>query len=502
MPHNLLELRTEASLQGVRTLREGLETVLSLTTLPQEVQHACLLGVNELACNSVRHAQPAAQFLDLLVQQQGTHLEFQLQDDGSYFAAFAERLQIAREPLGDGLMESGMGLGLIARTLPGVQLQRRQNINCYTWRLQCLANRPRLVVIDDDPLMSELLRLYLEPEYQVTCFNAADEALAALRRDPPALVISDINMPQMNGLDLRQALLEKPQTALTPFIFLTGQQDDAMQLQAQGLGVDDYLYKPIKRLELHRVVSRVLQRSRRLLAAAAQQLDAQITASLKPTVPAYAAPFHLALGCREATAGGGDFIFHRHWGGQHTLVLGDCMGHGRQAKFFVHAYQAYLHSMLQSSPAPLCPARLLQSLSEAMLADGLLGASLVTCVALQWSDNSHELQLALAGHPPPLLFGPRGCRTLHLQGTLPGLLAGVEYPQLNVRLEPKETLLLYSDGLLEGLASRAEPLNAQARLEKLLVDECARPPSELIAWLLQLGFNGDDDASALMVAAS
>jgi hypothetical protein len=52
------------------------------------------------------------------------------------------------------------------------------------------------------------------------------------------------------------------------------------------------------------------------------------------------------------------------------------------------------------------------------------------------------------------------------------------------------------------LASRAEPLNAQARLEKLLVDECARPPSELIAWLLQLGFNGDDDASALMVAAS
>lgn len=501
MPHKLLELRTEASLQGVRTLRESLEQVLGLTALPREAQHACLLGLNELACNSVRHAQPAARSLYLQVQQQGAQLECELQDDGGYFAAFAERLAAAGAAADGGLLESGMGLGLIARTLPGVQLQHRQGVNCYVWSLPCLALRPRLAVIDDDLLMSELLRLYLEPEYQVTCFNAAGEALAALLRDPPALVISDINMPQMNGLDLRQALLEKPQTALIPFIFVTGQQDEAMQLQAQGLGVDDYLFKPINRLELHRVVSRVLQRSRRLLAAAAQQLDAQITASLKPTVPAYAAPFQLALGCREASAGGGDFVFHRHWGGQHTLVLGDCMGHGRQAKFFVHAYQAYLHSMLQSSQAPLCPARLLQSLSEAMFADGLLGASLVTCVALQWSAASHQLQLALAGHPPPLLFGAQGCRALSLQGTLPGLLAGVEYPQLSVQLASEDALLLYSDGLLEGLAPRAESLQAQARLEQLLAEEHTRPPAELVAWLLQLGFNGDDDASALIVAA-
>jgi serine phosphatase RsbU (regulator of sigma subunit) len=109
--------------------------------------------------------------------------------------------------------------------------------------------------------------------------------------------------------------------------------------------------------------------------------------------------------------------------------------------------------------------------------------------------------MAVAGHPSPLLFGPQGCRSLSVQGTLPGLLAGVEYPQISVNLAPGESLLFYSDGLLEGLAPRADSLNAQARLEQLLREEFALPSAELIAWLLQLGFNGNDDASALILAA-
>jgi DNA-binding response OmpR family regulator/anti-sigma regulatory factor (Ser/Thr protein kinase) len=504
MQRNLLELQTAASLQGVRTLRESLEQALKASALPAEAVRGMLLGLSELACNSVRHAQPAASYLRLQVTQDGQVLECQLWDDGGSFSTFAQRLEAlpGAQSSGAGLQESGMGLRLIAQTLPGITQQRVAGENRYLWSLPCVSQQPRIVVVDDDQLISELLRLYLEPEYQVRCFSDAAQALQQLVREPPDLVISDINMPQMDGLALRQGLLDNPQTALLPFIFITGQQDEHMQQQAYDLGVDDFLHKPLLRRDLHKVVERVLSRSRRLLAAAGAQLDARITASLKPSVPRFAAPFQLALCSREAEAGGGDFVFHRQWAGQHTLVLGDCMGHGRQAKFFVHAYQAYLHSLLHSAVAPLAPAQLLKGLSDAMLADGLLAASLVTCVALQWQEGSTQVQLAVAGHPPPLLFSSLGCHALPLQGALPGLLPGVEYPQLSFALAAGESLLLYSDGLLEGLAPRAEPAQALAKLQQLLQAQAHLSPVELAVWLLQYGFNGRDDACALIVATT
>jgi putative two-component system response regulator len=119
-----------------------------------------------------------------------------------------------------------------------------------------------IMVIDDDRRLNAGLRLALEMNGYtvVTAFNG-QEAIEQLKETTPDLIVCDIMMPGMNGLEFIESLRAHPEWTKIPFIFLTALSDQATNLQGRNLGADDFLTKPISPKVLVEVVRARLARA-------------------------------------------------------------------------------------------------------------------------------------------------------------------------------------------------------------------------------------------------
>src|SRR3990170_2980517 len=136
-----------------------------------------------------------------------------------------------------------------------------------------------LLVVEDDPAMLVALRDILEGAgFDVhTAVNGRD-ALDVLADVRPALILSDISMPVMDGIQLFETVRKRPSGMAIPFIFLTARGTREDIFAGKSLGADDYITKPITSHELLAAVQARLQRADELMVA---QLQAAYKASLR-----------------------------------------------------------------------------------------------------------------------------------------------------------------------------------------------------------------------------
>lgn len=121
-----------------------------------------------------------------------------------------------------------------------------------------------VLVIDDDPVILELLRVNFEIEgFSVICAADGEEGLRRAQVDRPDVVISDIMMPRRDGLQLLTDLKGDPQTQGLPVILLSAKAQRAEVQQGLDLGADDYITKPFDPLELIERLNAVMARTRR-----------------------------------------------------------------------------------------------------------------------------------------------------------------------------------------------------------------------------------------------
>ncbi len=115
-----------------------------------------------------------------------------------------------------------------------------------------------ILLIDDDALMRRSLAFNLEQAgYRASAAANAEDALALARRDPPDLILLDIGLPGMDGLD---ALRNFQQQADTPIIFVTARRRELDQALGLELGADDYITKPFDLSVLLARIKAVLRR--------------------------------------------------------------------------------------------------------------------------------------------------------------------------------------------------------------------------------------------------
>jgi two-component system, chemotaxis family, chemotaxis protein CheY len=108
---------------------------------------------------------------------------------------------------------------------------------------------PRVLVVDDDACLRELLKLHLSNAgYDVVVAEDAVEAGKALLRKRPSLMLVDVDLPYMNGLDLVAAVKGDPEFCRIPVLFLTGRDD--MEERAAKVGAAGCLRKPLFAREL------------------------------------------------------------------------------------------------------------------------------------------------------------------------------------------------------------------------------------------------------------
>nr|MDT0662524.1 response regulator transcription factor [Micromonospora sp. DSM 115978] len=120
----------------------------------------------------------------------------------------------------------------------------------------------RILVVDDDPTVSDVLRRYLERAgYAVSHAADGPTALATFAADPPDLVLLDLMLPGVDGLEVCRRLRDRADDV--PVIMLTALGDEADRVTGLRLGADDYVTKPFSPRELVLRVQSVLRRTTR-----------------------------------------------------------------------------------------------------------------------------------------------------------------------------------------------------------------------------------------------
>ena len=123
---------------------------------------------------------------------------------------------------------------------------------------------PRVQIVEDSPDIAELVRHYLtRAGYEATTFSSGRDALIQARQSPPDLVVLDVMLPGMDGMQVCQALRAEPATANVPIIMLTARGEEADRVRGLELGADDYVTKPFSPKELVARVAALLRRSER-----------------------------------------------------------------------------------------------------------------------------------------------------------------------------------------------------------------------------------------------
>lgn len=125
------------------------------------------------------------------------------------------------------------------------------------------ADRPVVLVADDSPDIRAYVRSHLEPAYRVEEAEDGTAALARARAGPPDLIVSDLMMSGLDGVELIHALREDPELSFVPVILLTARAELESRLGGLAAGADDYLAKPFEPAELlARIANLIAQRQR------------------------------------------------------------------------------------------------------------------------------------------------------------------------------------------------------------------------------------------------
>ena len=119
----------------------------------------------------------------------------------------------------------------------------------------------RIYAAEDDDNIREILRCTLESYgYEVEVFESAPPMLERMRRQLPDLVLMDIMMPELDGLEALRRMKESAQTRNVPVIFLTAKSSEVDKVRGLDLGAEDYITKPFGLLELAARVRATLRR--------------------------------------------------------------------------------------------------------------------------------------------------------------------------------------------------------------------------------------------------
>lgn len=356
----------------------------------------------------------------------------------------------------------------------------------------------RVLIVDDNEFNRKSLALVLRKAGITNVDFAVDgrnglEKVAAFR---PDLVLLDVAMPTMDGLEMCRTVRQDPALAELPILFQTAHDSDEEQVQCFDAGGSDFISKPIKPGECvarvrHHLEKRKLfndlvafraRLERELRHAQAMQL------SLLPENEKLA-----AIGRRHGLSIRSHFETSSELGGDLWMVFEldpsrvaflilDFAGHGITAA--INTFR--LHTLVDRVAASReDPGSWLAALSQ-LLKDVLPVGQFATAFYALLDRNTDTLTYAAAGSPPPLLGLPDGSLTALPSSGFPlGVSRRPVYPNQTTDMPPGSFLFLYSDALVECTGFTETALGYEG-VERLVQEATSR--SEPLDWMMERFF--------------
>ncbi len=324
-----------------------------------------------------------------------------------------------------------------------------------------------ILVVDDTPANLQVLAGMLKDRgYKVRPVPSGKLALLAARRDPPDLILLDINMPEMNGYEVCEQLKADDNLKGIPIIFISALTEPLDKVKAFATGGVDYITKPFQMEELHARVQTHLklrhlqveleEYSRHLeFARERLKLDLELAREVQrgflpqcmSDVPGYEF-FSYYESAHEIGGDYYDFIpLPRH---RVAILLGDVAGKGVVAALLMAKLSADARFCILTEPDL---ATAITKLNSVIIQSGIADR-FVTLVAAVLDAESHTVTLVNAGHPSPLIWR-RATRTAAeaISNDTTGLPLGVaddfEYTSCQLSLDPGDSILTFTDGVTE-----------------------------------------------------
>lgn len=354
----------------------------------------------------------------------------------------------------------------------------------------------RILVVDDEPDLETLIRQRFrarirEGRYDFLFARNGVEALDKLRVDESIeVVLTDINMPEMDGLTLLSHLAELEAVRKSLIVSAYGDMENIRA--AMNRGAFDFITKPIDFKDLEITLEKTRQELRMMrqahearenLSAVKRELDvaARIQQAILPQIfPPFPdrTEFDIYAEMIPARQIGGDF-YDFFFINEHRLgfVIGDVAGKGMPAALFMAVCRTLLKA---TAVTGMTPADCLRHVNTLVCADN--GAGLfVTLVYGILDTRTGIVEYSIAGHVPPLVIGGGGAvRELPRTGGLVlGVAGDAAYVTDTVKLGSQEGLLLYTDGVSEAM-DRSHTLFSESRLMETVTRLQELPPEALI----------------------
>ena len=323
----------------------------------------------------------------------------------------------------------------------------------------------KILVVDDEPdlepLMLQRMRRQIRAgRYEFVFAGNGVEALEKLAADDTIdMVLSDINMPQMDGLTLLQQIPDVNPNLRAVIISAYGDMQNIRT--AMNRGACDFVTKPVDFDDLQVTVDRTLQHieewraaldSRDRLVALQNELDvaSKMQQSILPTTFPSSSTYETFGTMHAALDVGGDFFdVVRLQDGRVGLAIADVSGKGVPAALFMMSSRTLLKG---SAISYHDPGRVLAEVNT-LIQEDETDSMFVTMLYAVYDPETGIFTYASGGHDAPLLVRPDGSSTLlQLTGGIAlGVVTGVEYRQATHHLEPGETIVLYTDGVTEAM---------------------------------------------------
>ena len=340
----------------------------------------------------------------------------------------------------------------------------------------------KILVVDDEIDVETLItqkfrRKVRQGEWEIVFGHNGEEALDILRNHPRMdIVLSDINMPKMDGLTLLRKIKEENYDLRT--IMVSAYSDIENIRAAMNNGAFDFITKPINFQDMEITIERSFEnlaevreakRSHDDLLVLKKELSLaqKIQQSILPT------EFDLHPSCElqarmfPATEVGGDYYDFFQLDPEHVAcIVADVSGKGVPAALFAMVNQTLLRSF--SSEALTSTGKLLTQVNQRCSTNNE-SCMFVTLFCGILNTRTGQFTYSNAGHNPPVLIHPDGqCEELPLTAGIPlGISEDEKFQESTTTVRPGDTLFIYTDGITEAINPEGEEFDTHRLLKEL-----------------------------------
>jgi len=316
---------------------------------------------------------------------------------------------------------------------------------------------PLILIVDDNPTNVDILQTRLASHnYDILTAADGEAGLVLAREKQPDLILLDIMMPKVDGIEVCRILRADPSLPFMPIIMVTAKTDSKDIVAGLEAGADEYLTKPVDQAALVARVKSML-RIKSLHDTVLEQsskLKVQLKTATKiqslfwPDISELKGGSHIWAVSVPAGYVGGDLYDVIPLPDDSLLAyVADVSDKGVPAALIMAALSTKIRSEARIQTEV---DRLLETVNNSMHSLISEEGFFATIVLVRYWPHNGKIQFTLAGHPQPLWIVESGIGNLpHLTGMSLGVKQNVKYEKKEISISPGQSVLLFTDGVIE-----------------------------------------------------